>query len=181
MAGSETGMEEVRERALEYRLANQMFDGGIGVRRFKADEVEELMAGFAQPEREAEMELCCKDVCYGCRHGVPFAESGRNHASGTGAIYECKAWPIRERWAGKREGVGDDTQDWPHGIYPRRGGTVPSLTPRCPKCGNDGTGLGNALVVQTSSVKCWACATRFETKSLADFAQFFSAQKEAGQ
>ena len=49
-----------------------------------------------------------------------------------------------------------------------------SPQPRCPKCGNDGTGLGEALVLGIANVKCWKCATRFEIKQLSDLAPFFA-------
>jgi hypothetical protein len=60
----------------------------------------------------------------------------------------------------------------------RDANSAPSVStePRCPKCGNDGKGLGCALVVGVNCVKCWACATRFEIKHLADFSQFFRAR-----
>jgi len=50
---NETWMEEVRERARKY------YNGSSWLR----DDV----INFAQSEREAEMELCCKDVCQSCR------------------------------------------------------------------------------------------------------------------
>jgi hypothetical protein len=56
----------------------------------------------------------------------------------------------------------------------RQAAVSASPQPRCPKCGNDGTGLGEALVVGPASVKCWKCATRFEAPNLADFAPFFA-------
>jgi len=62
--------------------------------------------------REAEMERCCKDVCYACANpeiwGMPelVADSWMHRAST--AELECEAAAIRERWDGKREGQGDD-------------------------------------------------------------------------
>lgn len=58
---ADTLAARIRERAKEYRLKNQMFDGGIGIRRFRADEVEDLMAAFALSELSAAEQAARKE------------------------------------------------------------------------------------------------------------------------
>jgi len=68
------------------------------------------VAAFAQSEREAEMELCCKDVCVGCARTDLWEEIIRDdgywihRSTNPNAELPCNAWAIRERWGGKREG-----------------------------------------------------------------------------
>jgi len=102
---NETGLEleEVRERARQFRQSATWHMWS-----------DEKAAAFAQSEREAEMERCCKDVCHSCRtpkHWSP-AEKDEfgdwiHRSSGAGDVnaeIACDAAAIRERRAGKREG-----------------------------------------------------------------------------
>jgi len=53
---------------------------------------------------------------------------------------------------------------------------APSLTPRCPHCGS-----GKLWIEQFKYVRCDGCGTCIGFDSPADWGQFFSTQKEAGQ
>jgi len=62
--------------------------------------------------REAEMELCCKDVCAFCRNTENYAPATLGDVWLHGLICDvedyriCEAAAIRERWAGEDGGVG---------------------------------------------------------------------------
>lgn len=100
----ETGLAAVRERAETFLADNvDEFDGAdTGI----------ICARFAQSEREAEMERCCKDVCLYCNDAVRWSPAEKDefnewiHRSlgPVNAETNCPAAAIRERWDGKREG-----------------------------------------------------------------------------
>jgi len=114
-------MQRNRERFINYRPAQEYSGQGHGLLRTvhlaQFNEIE-AMATFAQSEREAEMERCCADLCSYCRDRD---EPERRYFAGNSAAKahaywvhtmigfddrteDCNAGPIRERWAGKREG-----------------------------------------------------------------------------
>jgi hypothetical protein len=102
---NETGLEKVGERARKW-LADRAEIGWSELR----------VASFAQSEREAEMERCCKDVCSMCAGNIPkdFVATLEKHDrwvhvvsskyTSRTTMKDCAADAIRERWAGKREG-----------------------------------------------------------------------------
>ena len=105
---NEAGLEEVRERA------RQFWGEFYGTGAEYADERSlDFTVAFAQSEREAEMELCCKDVCQSCRtpkHWSP-AEKDEfgdwiHRSSGAGDVnaeIACEASAIRERCGCQRK------------------------------------------------------------------------------
>jgi hypothetical protein len=101
---NETGLEGVRERAREFAssLSSYRMTSPTSSRPQTISEMALTIADALKSEREAEMELCCKDVCVGCAQEIPF--DGQWHRLANGGFFICRALAIRERWAGKREG-----------------------------------------------------------------------------
>jgi len=99
----------------------------------------------------------------------------------TGKVHEWVSWPAKTAQFSCTVcgmNMAEPCQHWCETLLRKLTAVAPSLTLRCPKCGDGDLAL---QIISLGNLACGKCKFHFTIKQPVDFAQFFSAQKEAGQ